>query len=143
MPGWIRVLLAPPAEPMTPLARYTQANGLFYMGLGALLYLWPGAMGPAGAAPLQGQEAGLVQMLGLVVGIIGWFYVIGGRTNQDKFGLATVADRLLVPVFVFPLIALDRVDAMLVGPVAVLDPLLGMGAYAIWRQTQAAAQPAR
>lgn len=136
MPRWVQVMLAPPAEPMTPLARYTQANGLFYLALGLGLYAWPGAMGPIGAPDLVGQEAGLVQMLGMCVAIVGWFYAIGARTNQDKFGLATVADRLLVPAFVFPLIALGRVDAMLAGPVAVLDPILGIGAFFIWRSQQ-------
>jgi len=50
----------------------------------------------------------------MVVVVVGWFYVMGGRTRAHSFCLATVVDRLLIPAF--------------------LDPLLALGAYAIWRR---------
>ncbi len=135
MRRFVRVLLAPPPEPMTPLARYTQANGVFYLALGLGLYLFPGAMGAAGAGALTGQEPALVALLGMAIAIIGWFYVIGARTNRDSFALATVVDRLLLPFFVAPLLLLGRIDPMLVLPLAVLDPVLGLGAWMIWRRS--------
>ncbi len=132
MPRWIQVLFSKPEEPLTPLAKYTMYNGVFYMGLGGFLYAMPTAMGPAGARAFAGQEEPLYRVLGMVVAIIGWFYFIGGRTNKDSFGLATFADRILVPAFIAPLIFWTDIDPMLVLPVAILDPILGIGAFVIW-----------
>jgi hypothetical protein len=134
MPRWIEVMLSAPDEPLTPLARYTQVNGLLYLALGVVVYAWPGVMGLVGAGPLEGQEPALYRMLGLAIAIIGWFYVIGARTNRDSFGLATFADRILVPFFALPLVFTGQVDPMLVLPVAILDPILGIGAFVIWKR---------
>jgi hypothetical protein len=134
MPRWIEVMLSTPDEPLTPLARYTQANGFLYLALGLGVYAWPGVMGLVGAGPLEGQEPALYRTLGLAIAIIGWFYVMGARTNRDSFGLATFADRILVPFFVLPLVFMGQVDPMLVLPVAILDPILGIGAFVIWKR---------
>jgi hypothetical protein len=134
MPRWIEVLFSTPDEPLTPLARYTQANGLLYLTLGLMIYAWPGAMGLVGAGPLEGQEPALYRTLGFAIAIIGWFYVMGARTNRDSFGLATFADRILVPFFVLPLVVTGQVDPMLVLPIAILDPILGIGAFVIWKR---------
>lgn len=137
MPAWIVAMLATPDEPPTPLARYTKACGLFYGATGLFLYAFPGGLSSAGAAdPLQGQEAGLIRVLGMTLAVVGWFYWMGGRTNADSFGLGTVADRLLVPVFLLPLAATGAVDPGLIVPIAILDPLLGLGALLIWSRTR-------
>lgn len=132
MPTWIQVLLSKSDEPLTPLARYTQANGLFYIAVGLAFYAVPGVTSLGGASELAGQEAGLLRIVGMAVAIIGWFYVIGARTNKDSFGLATFADRMAVPLFLVPLALTGAVDPMLVIPFAVLDPLLGIGAFVLW-----------
>jgi hypothetical protein len=134
MPRWIQVMLSKPREPLTPLARYTQANGAFYLALGLMVYTWPGMMGLVGAGPLEGQEPALFRVIGMAIAIIGWFYVMGARTNRDSFGLATFADRILVPFFLLPLVLAGDVDPVLVLPVAILDPILGIGAFAIWKR---------
>ena len=134
MPQWIRVMLSTPDRPLSPLARYTQANGFLYLALGLSIYAWPGATELMGAAPLQGQEPALFRLIGFAIAVVGWFYVFGGRTNRDSFGLATFLDRILVPLFVVPLIVAGQVDPMLVLPIAVLDPILGIGAFVIWRR---------
>lgn len=141
MPRWTKVMFSTPDEPLTPLARYTQANGLLYLALGFVVYAWPEVMSLVGAHPLEGQEPALYRMLGLSVAIIGWFYVIGGRTNRDSFGLATFADRILVPFFALPLVLAGHVDPMLVLPVAILDPLLGIGAFLIWKRQSSPRRP--
>jgi hypothetical protein len=41
MPRWIEVMLFKSDEPLTPLARYTQVNGLLYLAFGLLIYAWP------------------------------------------------------------------------------------------------------
>ncbi|MBL8920216.1 MAG: hypothetical protein JNJ54_15220 [Myxococcaceae bacterium] len=125
--------------PSTPLSRYTEWNGALYLGMGLLLYAWPQAAQTLFFAPaFVGSEAGLVRMLGVVLAVVGWFYVMGARTGADSFGLATVVDRLLVPAFLVPLAVTGAVAPQLALPFAVLDPLLAVGAFLIWRRTSPA-----
>jgi len=134
MPRWIEVMLSKSDEPLTPLARYTQVNGLLYLALGLLIYAWPGAVAIVGAGAFEGQESGLFRIIGFAIAVIGWFYVFGARTNRDSFGLATFGDRILVPLFVLPVVFAGEVDPVLVLPVAILDPILGIGAFIIWKR---------
>lgn len=137
MPQWLTLLFAPPETPRSPLARYTEANGLFYLATGAAFYVAPGLLTfVPGMAPFDGFEEGMMRALGMVVAFIGWFYYIGGRTNSVRFGLATVLDRLLVPVFLLPLVLTGQLQAPLGLAFSVLDPLLGLGAYLIWAKQE-------
>lgn len=132
--SFFSALLSKPAS--TPLSTYTTWNGVFYVLLGLSLYAWPGQVQLLFFAdPFAAHEAGLLRVVGFVVVVIGWFYVMGGRTGATSFGLATVVDRLLVPVFLLPLGLSGAVDLHLVVPFAVLDPVLGVGAFLIWRRT--------
>lgn len=122
--------------PSTPLSRYTTANGFFYIAMGVTLYAWPGvAQTLMRAAPFEGGAEGLVRMLGATLAIIGYFYVFGGRTGATSFGLATVIDRAIVPLFLLPLAYTGAVDPHITVPFAILDPLLGLGAFIIWKRT--------
>lgn len=120
----------------TPLARYTAWNGALYLALGAIFYAYPGALQLAGAAPFAANEEGLVRALGAAVAVIGWLYIFGARTRADSFGLATVVDRLAIPVLLVPLVVLGMVDPFLGVPFAVLDPVLGIGAFVIWSRSR-------
>lgn len=133
--GFFRALWA--SGPSTPLSRYTAANGVLYVVFGVVVYAWPEVTQLIGAADFEAGESGLVRVLGFVMAVIGWFYIMGARTRADSFGLATVFDRvLIVPVFLLALVAADAVDAGLVVPFAILDPVLGLGALAVWLRTQ-------
>ncbi|MFO0581670.1 MAG: hypothetical protein U0229_05325 [Anaeromyxobacter sp.] len=135
--GFFETLWSSPRS--TPLSRYVGWNGLLYLAFGLQLYFWPGAAQVlTGAPPFQAGEAGLVRLAGFSLAVIGWFYVMGARTRADSFGLATVVDRLLVPFFLGPLAATGAVDVHLVGPFLVLDPVLGIGAWIVWRRSAAA-----
>ena len=139
--GFFATLLA--SGPSTPLSKYTFANGVLYLGLGASILAWPGQMQLLGAAPFQGQEEGLVRALGFTMMVIGWLYAMGARTRADSFGLATVVDRVFVPI-VFAAFALTgAVDPHLVVPIAVLDPTLALGAYVVWRRSRSSDHRAR
>ena len=70
MPQWIQVMLSTPDRPLSPLARYTQLNGFLYLALGFFIYAWPGAMGPLGAGPLEGQEPALFRLIGFAIATI-------------------------------------------------------------------------
>lgn len=123
-------------RPATPLSRYTCGCGLFYLGCGAAMYAWPGLLQFAlKAAPFAGREEGMMRLCGFTVAVIGYFYVFGSRTRRDSFGLATVLDRLAVPFFLLPLGASGAVEPVFAYVFSVLDPLLGLGAYLIWRRT--------
>lgn len=127
------LLAAPPA---TPLSRYTAWNGALYLALGAVFYAWPGAANVLfGAAPYEAGEEGLLRVVGVTVMVIGWFYVWGARTRADSFGLATIVDRALIPLLLLPLAVTGAVDPRLVLPFAILDPLLAIGAFVIWRRS--------
>ena len=135
MSRFLQALLAAP--PATPLARYTQANGVLYAVMGLTLFAFPTIFVTLGADDFEAGEEGLVRALAFVLVVIGWFYVMGGRTAADSFGLATVVDRVLVvPAFLVPLALTDTVDPWIVLPIVILDPLLGLGALAIWQRTR-------
>ncbi|MAE29922.1 MAG: hypothetical protein CMJ87_13220 [Planctomycetes bacterium] len=139
MPEWLRVMLSRPGEPATPLSRYTVANGFLYIVMGLTFFAAPALMVfLPDVDPFQGVEEGLVRVLGFTITIIGWFYIFGGRTNADSFGLATVGDRLLVPLFLVPLAITGQIPVSLAAAFSVLDPVLGIGAYVVWRRQRAA-----
>lgn len=137
MPRWLSVLFAPAAAPLSPLSRYTRANGWFYLLTGATFYVAPGlcAFIP-GMAPFVGFEDGLVRALGMTLAIIGWFYLVGARENSERVGLATVLDRIFVPVLLLPLVYLGKLQAPLGITFSILDPLLGFGAFVVWSRGQ-------
>ncbi len=140
MPEWIRTMLSRPDQPATPLSRYTVINGVFYMVIGLLFFAAPGVLVlMPDIDPFQGHEEGLFRAVGFTITIIGWFYFFGGRTNADSFGLATVGDRLLVPVFLLPLGITGQIPMSLAAAFSVLDPVLGVGAYVVWRRQRSAA----
>ena len=130
------VLWSQPPGPHSRLSRYIVANGLLYMAIGASIYLAPSSVLEQALflPPLTPLEQGLLRALGSVAAILGWFYVMGGRTRAASFCLATVVDRLLVPLLFVPLWVLGLGPAGLVFPFAILDPVLAIGAYVIWRR---------
>lgn len=138
MGGWKALwaeLWARPETPPTPLSRYLEANGVAYLALGLLLFAWPAfAFDVVGAIPRGTGDVGFLRVLGMAVAVIGWFYVMGGRTHQSSFGLATFVDRMLVPLFLLVPAVLDEIDLRLVVPLGVVDPLLGLGALWLWRR---------
>lgn len=136
MPSWFRLLLSPPPS-RTALTRYTAWNGAVYLALGAVFYVWPGAVQSLlGAPAFHGAEAGLVRALGVTIAIIGYFYVTGARSGGDRFGVSTILDRLLVPVALVPLIATGQLAPQLGVPFAVLDPLLAAGAWIVFARSE-------
>lgn len=133
-----------PPGPHSRLSRYVVANGFLYLAIGAGLYLLPAAVLARlfFVGRLAGYEEGLARAVGVTVAIIGWFYVMGGRTRAASFGLATVVDRLLLPLLLLPLWLLGLAAPGMILPFAVLDPLLALGALLVWRAERARAKEA-
>ena len=119
---------APPS--LSPASKFTVACGLFYMANGLLLLAWPGCVQTLFFDPaFAGRDASLVRLIGMLLAIVGWFYVFGGRSGGRQFVAATVIDRLLlVPAVLVPL-ALSGIFPHLLFTFAVLDPLLALVAW--------------
>lgn len=123
------------ARPLSRLSKYIVANGAFYMLAGVVLFLAP-ADWVALALFLDGfhgYEEGWARMVGFTLIVVGWFYVMGGRTGATSFGLATVVDRAIVPVAMMSLYLTGKAALGMVLAVSILDPLLAVGAFLIWR----------
>jgi hypothetical protein len=137
MAGFISQLLERPDTPSTRLSRYTERCGFAYLAFGLCFLFWPTIYVDLGlTSPFQGQEEGMARVIGVVLAIIGYFYVFGGRTHQTSFGLATIPDRLLIPLLFAFIYVSSEIDLMLLLPFAILDPTLALGAYYCWRLDQ-------
>lgn len=133
--SWWQCMLETPAGSPGALSRYTFWNGVMYIAVGASFYLAPDIVRQMlFMAPFSGHEEGYMRLLGVAVAIIGWFYVFGARTRAESFAMATVADRLAVPVLLLPLYFTGQMPAGPIFAFALLDPLLAFGAYLIWRR---------
>jgi hypothetical protein len=119
-------------------SRFTVANGIVYLGAGALLLVWPGAVQALFRDPeFVGREPALVRIVGMTVVIIGWFYVFGGRSGGRQVVAASVLDRvILVPAVLVPL-AVAGVFPHLLLTFAILDPALGLVAWALLSKERA------
>jgi hypothetical protein len=133
--SWLHSMLETPARPPSALSIYIFWNGVLYLAVGAALYVDPDLVRKLlFMAPFSGHELGYSRALGVAVAVIGWLYMFGARTGADSFALATVADRIAVPVLLLPLYFTGQLEAGLVFAFALLDPLLALGAYVIWRR---------
>ena|SRR5437763_8961221 len=115
---------------LTIASRYTVMNGIFYLGTGALLILWPGAIQTLFRdAAFVGHEEALMRVIGLTLLVIGWLYLFGGRSGAGQIVAATVIDRLIfVPIVIVPL-AMAGVFPHLLVTLAVLEPSLAIVAW--------------
>ena len=108
-------------------SRFTWMCGLFYMAAGALTLAWPGAAQVLLRDPdFVGHEAALIRVLGMLLLVVGWLYVFGGRSGGRQFVAATVVDRIvLVPAVLVPT-ALAGVIPHTLLMFAVVDPALAL-----------------
>src|SRR6476661_6074843 len=77
-------LLEHPGDLPVP-SKYTAMNGLFYLGSGALMMVWPGAIQTVFRdASFIGNEAALIRILGMTVAVIGWLYLFGSLSGDRR-----------------------------------------------------------
>jgi hypothetical protein len=124
--SFINDLLEKP-DNLSTASKYAAMNGLIYLGAGALLIVWPGAVQTLLRDPaFVGHEGALFRVIGMAVAVIGWLYVFGGRSGAQQFGPASVLDRVvLVPLVLVPLV-IAGVFPHTLGAFAILDPSLGI-----------------
>ena len=134
----IKDLLERPGE-LAVTSKYTIVNGVMYLGMGVLLLVWPGMVQTIFRdAAFVGNEAALIRIVGLTVIVIGWLYLFGGLTGSRGFAAASVLDRVvLMPLVLVPL-AMAGVFPHFLLTLAVLDPVLGIGAWLLLSRTTAA-----
>ena len=111
-------------------SKYTAMNGWIYLGIGAVLVIWPGIVQTIFRdAPFVGNEGALFRVVGMSLMVIGWLYLFGGLSGGRRIVAASVLDRVvLVPLVLVPL-AIAGVFPHFLLAFAVLDPTLGIGAW--------------
>ena len=113
-------------------SKYTAVNGILYLGTGALLIAWPGVTQTLFMdTAFVGHESALIRVIGLTLVVIGCLYLFGGRAGARQIVAASVIDRLVfVPAVLIPL-AIAGVFPHLLVTLAILDPLLAVGAWVL------------
>jgi hypothetical protein len=113
-------------------SKYTSLNGILYLGTGVLLVAWPGVTQTVFMdSAFVGHEGALIRVIGLTLAVIGWLYLFGGRSGAQQVVAASVVDRLVfVPAVLVP-VALSGVFPHLLLTLAILDPLLAIGAWTL------------
>jgi hypothetical protein len=80
-------------------------------------------------AAFVGHEGALFRIVGLLLVVVGWLYVFGGRCGARQVVAASVVDRLVfVPIVLIPLAVADVFPHLLVA-LAILEPSLAIGAW--------------
>jgi hypothetical protein len=115
---------------LSTASKYTVINGFLYLGTGALFIVWPALVQTVFKdAGFVGHERALFRIVGLLLVVIGWLYVFGGRSGARQAPAASVIDRLIfVPAILLPL-AFAGVFPHLLLALAVLEPSLAIGAW--------------
>ena len=115
---------------LTVASKCTALNGIGYLGVGAILIVWPGVTQTVFREPaFAGHEQALMRVIGLTVAVIGWLYFFGGRSGARQFIAASVIDRLIfVPAVLIPL-AIAAVFPHLFFTFTIIDALLAIGAW--------------
>jgi hypothetical protein len=122
-------LVEKPAD-LSVASQYTAVNGIFYLASGAVMLVWPGVIQTVFLdSGFAGHEEALCRVLGMMIAIVGWLYLFGGRSGARQFVAASVFDGVtLVPLVLIPL-ALAGVFPHVMTTFGILDPSLGIGAW--------------
>ena len=92
--SFINDLLEKPAN-LSTASKYAVINGFIYLGVGALLIVWPIVVQTLFRdRAFVGHEGALFRVIGMAVAVIGWLYVFSGRsgraTIRSRFRCSTV-----------------------------------------------------
>ncbi|MBL8018075.1 MAG: hypothetical protein JNM27_00295 [Leptospirales bacterium] len=130
----LKALFEKPAN-LSAASRFTALNGVLYIASGLVLVVWPGiAQSIFMESEFVGREEALLRVIGLTLGVIGWFYFFGGRSGAGQIVAASVVDRLIfVPAVLIP-IALMGVFPKLMFAFGLMDPALAIVAWILFRK---------
>ena len=130
----LRELMARPST-LPSSSRWNVLGGCIYLALGFSTLVWPGSVQVVlSERPFVGDESALVRVIGMALCVIGWLTLFGARTGASAMVAASIVDRvILVPAVLIPL-AMSGVFPHLLMSIAVLDPLLAMVSYVLWKK---------
>jgi hypothetical protein len=130
----IKDLLERPSD-LSTASTYTVMNGILYLGTGVLFIAWPNLVQVLFKDPtFVGHERALFRVIGLMLVVIGWLYVFGGRSGARQAVASSVVDRLIfVPAVLIPL-AIAGVFPHLFVALTILEPSLAIGARVLLRR---------
>ena len=98
--------------------------------------VWPGVVQTVLRDPaFVGQEEGLFRVIGAALVIVGWLCTMGGRTGSREMVAATVPDRVVFIPVVFVTLAMSGVFPHFLIAIAILDPVMGIGAWVLLRRS--------
>jgi hypothetical protein len=122
-------LIEKPAT-LSVASKYTVINGVLYLGTGALFIAWPGLVQAVFKdTAFVGHEEALFRVVGLLLVVVGWLYLFGGRSGGPQAPAASVIDRLVfVPAVLLPLVFAGVFPHLFLA-LAILDPTLAIGAW--------------
>ncbi len=124
------------APNLSTVSKYTEISGLLYLGAGALLIVWPGAVQTLLMdRDFVGDEGALFRVVGMAVAVIGWLYLFGGRSGGRQFAACTVLDRWILVPLVLVSIAIVGVFPHTFLAIALLDVTLAIGTWVLRRKT--------
>ncbi|MDR3521208.1 MAG: hypothetical protein P4L54_06285 [Acidocella sp.] len=125
----ISALLDKPAQ-LSTASKYTAWSGAFYLVNGLGMTVWPGLTQSIFLdQPFMGHDEALMRVIGMLLAVIGWFYIIGGRSGGRQIVAASVFDRLtIVPLVLIPT-AISGVFPHVFYTFSILDPALGLLAW--------------
>ena len=100
----IKDLLERPSD-LSTASTYTVMNGILYLGTGVLFIAWPNLVQVLFRDPtFLGHERALFRVIGLMLVVIGWLYVFGGRSGARQAVASSIVDRLIfAPAVPIPL----------------------------------------
>jgi hypothetical protein len=72
-------------QPCPSRLNTTVINGVLYLGTGALFIAWPGLVQAVFKdAAFVGHEEALFRVVGLLLVVVGWLYLFGGRSGGPQ-----------------------------------------------------------
>jgi hypothetical protein len=129
--AFIEDILERPAK-LGLASNYITLVGLLDLGGGLLLTAWPGIVQTVLAdAAFVGHEEGLIRMFGVVLIIIGFLGLAGGRSGSRAVVAVNAPTRVVLVPAVFLPLAMAGVFPHLLITLTIFDFLMGIGAWVL------------
>ena len=124
------------APNLSTVSKYTEISGLLYLGAGALLIVWPGAVQTLLMdRDFVGDEGALFRVVGMAVAVIGWLYLFGGRFRRPTIRGVYSARPLDTRSFSTRVHSDCRRFSHTFLAIALLDVTLAIGTWVLRRKT--------
>mmetsp|Transcript_943 Transcript_943/g.1137 ORF Transcript_943/g.1137 Transcript_943/m.1137 type:complete len:157 (-) Transcript_943:230-700(-) len=113
---------------LSPTHCFLIFQGILYTVMGSIGVLAPSVYNKAFffPEPFTAEEAALWRPIGLMLTLIGYFYIQGGRSNSYHFATVTIFDRLLIVPPGLGILYYLGTPREAVIPFVILDPILAL-----------------